>query len=48
MANYKRKKPRFNKLYRNGIDGVGCGYCGSNWTFSESIKTWLIEWESNQ
>ncbi len=47
MANYKRKKPRDNKVYRNGIDGRNCSYCGSNWNYAKSITLngTAIKWE---
>lgn len=31
--NFKRGKTRDKKVYRNGIDGRNCGYCGSNWKY---------------
>jgi len=48
MSNFKRKKPKkYSKVYRGGVDGPDCGYCGSNWTFTKNMKTWLIQWELN-
>jgi hypothetical protein len=46
--NYKRGKPKKKDIYRGGVDGPNCPYCGSNWTYSKQIKTWLIKWEVNQ
>jgi len=31
--NFKRKKGKYTKGYRNGTDGRNCGYCGSNWKY---------------
>ena len=47
MTNYKRKKPRDSKVYRNGADGRGCPYCGSNWQFANSASTNVrVRWEN--
>lgn len=48
MSNYKRKKPRDSKVYRNGVDGRGCSYCGSNWQFAKysSSDNVRIRWEN--
>ena len=43
--NYKRKKPRDNKVYRNGIDGRNCSYCGSNWYYAKLKKRRAIIFE---
>jgi DNA-directed RNA polymerase subunit RPC12/RpoP len=44
--NFKRKKPKDHaKEYRNGTDGYGCPYCGSNWLYKNYIKKRLIELE---
>jgi hypothetical protein len=46
MTNYKRRKPRKQgKIYRGGIDGPNCSYCGSNWTYAKLKKKRLIQWE---
>jgi hypothetical protein len=44
--NYKRKSKKITKLYRNGIDGIGCPYCGSNWLYSKYFKKHIIQWEN--
>lgn len=46
MTNFKRKGPkRYAKVYRGGVDGPDCGWCGSNWTYEQYMKEHLIEWE---
>jgi len=44
--NFKRKKPqRYSKVFRGGVDGPDCGWCGSNWNYENWLKKHLIELE---
>ena len=44
--NFKRKKPqRYSKVFRGGVDGPDCGWCGSNYNWERFEKEHLVEWE---
>ena len=48
MTNFKRRKPkRYSKIYRGGVDGPGCNYCGSNWLYkTKKKKKEMMEYET--
>ncbi len=39
MTNYKKGRPKkYSKVYRGGVDGPDCAFCGSDWTYRQHKK----------
>jgi len=47
--NHKRGKPKkYSNVYRGGVDGPGCPYCGSNWLYkTKKKKKEIMEYDKN-